>query len=98
MELGSRKVASRGHVSGRHGFMALDDLLWASNSRAMLLHLNPAVSNWATFNDFLVNYLTLMLRFMRLLQWLFKRRFLLRFITVGYRGWLLDTRVAHDAK
>ena len=98
MELGSRMVARRGHVGGRHGFMALDDLLWTSYSRAMLLHFAAAVSNRATFNDFLVNYLTLMLRFMRVLQWLFKRRFLLRFITVGHRGWLLDTSVAQDAK
>ena len=92
-------VTRRGHVGGRHGFMSLDDLLWASYSRAMLLHFAAAVSNRATFNDFLVNYLTLMLRFMRLVQWLlFKRSFLLRFITVGHRGWLLDTSVAQDAK
>ena len=91
-------MARRRHVSGRHGFMAFDDLLWTSYSRAMLLHFISAVSNRATLNDFLVNYLTLMLRFMRLLQWLFKRSFLLRFITVGHRGWLLDTSVAQDAK
>ena len=78
--------------------MAFDDLLWTSYVRAMLLHFAATVSNRATFNDFLVNYLTLMLRFMRLVQWLFKRRFLLRFITVGHRGWLLDTNVAQDAK